>query len=375
LADVGTCHNTTKSVGILGFEGVTAVDFTGPLEAFSIARTDIDTDKARPCYDVRIIGVDGKTFVSGSNLAVSARETLANASKIDTILVPGGLGMPDGPIHRKVGEWLQARAGEINRVISIGSGIYALAQSGLLDGRKVATHWRFAQDVARRFPKIRVDRAASFLKDGPFYTCGGGTASTELALALIGEDYGSRAALTVARELCVRLRPLGDHASTLDFFQFECGPDDRLAELPAWIAAHLNHDLSVEVLAERACLCPRHFSRLFKRAFHATPANFVETLRIDEAQRQLLLTRGSVDGVAAAVGFRDSDSFRRAFERRLGVNPALFRRQRFAVVQGNTGRASHGGLSKARAGALKPVGRHKGEGTGTSVRLRGTRRL
>jgi transcriptional regulator GlxA family with amidase domain len=213
------------------------------------------------------------------------------------------------------------------------------------------------------------------LKDGPFYTCGGGTASTELALALIGEDYGSRTALSVARELCVRLRPLGDHASTLDFSQFECGPDDRVAELPAWIAAHLNHDLSVEVLAERACLCPRHFSRLFKRTFHATPANFVETIRIDEAQRQLLLTRGSVDGVAAAVGFRDPDSFRRAFERRLGVNPALFRRQRFAVVQGNTGGASNSGLSKGSAGALKPVGRHKGEGTGTSVRLRGTRRL
>jgi transcriptional regulator GlxA family with amidase domain len=372
---VGTCHNTAKSVGILGFEGVTAVDFTGPLEAFSIARTDIDTDKARACYDVRVIGVDGKTFVSGSNLAVSARETLAKASKVDTVLVPGGIGMPDGPIHRKVGEWLQARAGELNRVISIGSGIYALAHSGLLDGRKVATHWRFAQDVARRFPKIRVDRAASFLKDGRFYTCGGGTAATELTLALIGEDYGSRAALSVARELCVRLRPLGDHANTLDFFQFECGPDDRLAELPAWIAAHLNHNLSIEVLAERACLCPRHFSRLFKRAFQATPANFVETLRIDEAQRQLLLTRGSVDSVATAVGFRDCDSFRRAFERRLGVNPALFRRQRFTVVRGSTGRASNGELSKASAGALKPVGRHKGEATGTSARLRGTRRL
>jgi AraC-like DNA-binding protein len=104
----------------------------------------------------------------------------------------------------------------------------------------------------------------------------------------------------------------------------------------------LNDNLSVEVLAGRACLCPRHFGRLFKRVFRSTPANFVETLRIDEARRQLLLTPKSVESVGAAVGFTNSDSFRRAFERRVGINPAAFRKQRFSVVgKQNERRSSH----------------------------------
>jgi transcriptional regulator GlxA family with amidase domain len=359
MKKVSACRsNGTKSIGILGFDGVTVLDLVGPLEALTAARTDIDTDKVRACYDVRIIAVDAKTFVSDSNLVVTARETLAKVRDLDTVLIPGGLGMRDGETNRKVAEWLVAHAGDLNRVVSICTGIYALAQSGLLDGRKVATHWRFAQDVARRFPKIRVDQTASFLKDGPFYTCGGGTASTELTLALIEEDYGSRVALSVARELCVRLRPLGDHSNTLDFSQFECGPNDRLAELPAWIAAHLNHDLSVEVLANRACLCLRHFSRVFKRTFGITPAGYVEALRIDEARRQLLLSHGSVQSVAAAVGFRDSDSFRRAFERHLGVNPATFRRQRFSVVTASRTSIQNRSLPASRI-REKPLRRYR----------------
>jgi transcriptional regulator GlxA family with amidase domain len=362
-----------KSIGILGFDGVSILDLSGPLEALVAARTDVDADKVRACYDARIIAVNAKTFVSASNVAFLAKETLLKASDLDTVIIPGGLGMREGETGRKVSEWLGAHAAELNRIVSISSGIYPLAQSGLLDGRKVATHWKYAQDVARRFPKLRVDSTASFLKDGPFYTCGGGTAATELTLALIEEDYGSRVALSVARELCVRLRPLGDHANALDPAQFECGPNDRLAELPAWIAAHLNHDLSVEILADRACLCPRHFSRLFKRAFRSSPANFVETLRIDEARRQLLLARVSVEGVAAAVGFKDADSFRRAFERRVGVNPATFRRQRFAVVVDTDKTASSRDSSKISVLPRKALGRHKSVNGSSSLRLRGAR--
>ena len=350
--------NPTKAIGILGFDGVAVPDLVGPLEAFTIARTDIETDKIRACYDVRIIAVHHKTFVSDSNLVVTAADTLSKARGFDTVLIPGGLGLREGETNRKISEWLRSRACDLNRVVSISTGIYALAQSGLLDGRKVATHWRFTQDVARRFPKLRVDQTASFLKDGPFYTCGGGTASAELALALIEEDYGPRIALSVARELCLRLRPLGDHSNPLDFSQFECGPNDRLAELPAWIAAHLNHDLSVEVLANRACLCLRHFSRVFKRAFGRTPASYVEALRIDEARRQLLLSHASVQSVAAAVGFRDSDSFRRAFERHLGVNPATFRRQNFSVVPTSRTVAPHR-LLQAAGLKEKPMRRYK----------------
>jgi transcriptional regulator GlxA family with amidase domain len=147
-----------------------------------------------------------------------------------------------------------------------------------------------------------------------------------MTLALIEEDYGSRLALSVARELVMRLRPPGDNESSLDASQFQCGPIDRLADLPAWISAHLNENLSVDVLSDRTCLCPRHFSRLFRRFFNVTPAAFVEQIRLDEARRLLSHPRNRVENVARAVGFKNAVSFRRAFQRRHGVSPSSYQR-------------------------------------------------
>ena len=144
-----------------------------------------------------------------------------------------------------------------------------------------------------------------------------------MALALIEEDYGSSVALTVARELVARLRPGGDNQNSVDPLQFDCGSMDRLADLPAWIGSQLSDNLSVEVLANRACLCPRHFTRLF---FHVTPAAFVERVRLDEARRRLILPRNNVENVARDVGFKNADSFRRAFERRHGMGPLRYKR-------------------------------------------------
>ena len=315
-----------KSIGLFGFDGLASLDLTGPLETLTAARITGAEGGAAPCYNVRIIGLTGKTFVSESRVAFRTQHLLEKVPHLDTVIVPGGVAARAGEALRKIADWLAVNAVHVRRIVSISTGIYPLAQSGLLDGRKATTHWRFAQDVARRFPKVRLDPAASFTKDGSFYTCGGGTAAIELTLALIEEDYGARVALSVARELGMRLRPIGNNESHFDPGQFECGPTDRLAELPGWIGAHLNDNLSIEVLAERACICPRHFSRLFKRFFHRTPADFVETLRLNEARRRLLLPRDSVENVAVAVGFKNPDSFRRAFQRRLGVNPATFRK-------------------------------------------------
>lgn len=313
-------------VGIIGYDGVNSLDLTGPLETLAAARTGVDSQQAEPCYRVSLIGLNSKTFVSQSQVAFLAESTLLKTPDLDTVIIPGGVGMASSETRRIICDWIAANIGRIRRVVCVCNGVYPLAQSRLLDGRRIATHWRIAQDLAVRFPKLRVDASSSFLQDGPFYTCGGGTAAMEMTLALIEEDYGARVALSVAREMVVRLRPAGSSESVLDPSQFECVPTDRLAELPAWIAAHLNDDLSVEVLASRACLCPRHFSRLFKRFFNTTPATFVERIRLDEARRCLSNSRHSIASVASAVGFASADTFRRAFERRHGVSPVTFRR-------------------------------------------------
>ena len=314
------------SVAVLGFDGINALEFTGAFEVLTSARPEEPQENGRPCYSVKVMGVSGKRFISESGMILKADATLADLTRVDTLVVPGGAGIRTGETNRKVADWLVVHGRDLRRIVCVSTGIFPVARSGLLDGRKVTTHWRFAQDLLRRFPKLQVDAASSFVKDGPFYSCGGGIAPLEMVLALIDEDYGSRVALGVAREMVMRLRPPADRQNSVDPTQFDCGPMDRLAELPSWISAHLNADLSVQALADRTCLCPRHFSRVFRNAFHATPAAFVEQVRLDEARRLLLLPRNRIENVARAVGFKNAVSFRRAFHRRHGLSPTDYQR-------------------------------------------------
>jgi len=316
-------------IGMLGYEGVTALDVTGATEAFATARVDeVDGDGvSRPAYDVVILGMTGKAFTAESGVTFKPHRGLEGKVELDTLIIPGGSGLRVPRINRKVAAWIGANASRFRRVASVCTGIYGLAPTGLLDGRRVTTHWRFARDVAERFPALTLEPNALFLKDGPFYTSAGVTAGIDLALALIEEDLGSQVALTVARELVVYLKRPGGQEQYSEPLQFQVESTDRLGELAAWIRGHLRHDLSVEVLAERACLCPRQFTRRFTSIFQRTPAAFVEDLRLSEAQKRLSARGTTIDGIAASVGFRSTDAFRRAFERRFGITPTSYRKQ------------------------------------------------
>ena len=207
-----------------------------------------------------------------------------------------------GKAGAQIAQWISSRHQRIRRIASVCSGIYALAPTGLLDGRTVTTHWRFASDVARRFPKLKVNHDALFLKDGPFYTAGGITASVDLTLSLIEEDYGPGVALAVARDLVVFLKRSGGQKQYSEPLEFQIQSSDRFADLASWMVEHLRSDLSLEALARRVCLSPRQFVRRFKDAFGGTPAKFVESLRLDEARRRLTERTQTIDNVAASVG-------------------------------------------------------------------------
>jgi transcriptional regulator GlxA family with amidase domain len=319
-------------VGILGFDGVATLDLVGPLEAFTAAKVDSPEGTSQRCYQTLLIGVTGRTFVSESGATVKAARTLDSAPALDTVVVPGGIGIRRPLVTGKISDWL-TNGNKTRRIAAVSTGIYAVAASGLLESRQVTTHWRFAPVLAREFPSVRVSRAASFFKDGPFYTCGGGTAAIEMTLSLMEEDYGKSVAVGVARELIVDLRPPGEEQNDLKPFDYELDPTERLADLPAWIIAHLQSDLSIESLAKRTSLCPRHFSRLFKQLYDSTPAAFVEQLRLNEARSRLLSSRNSVATVAASVGFKSTDAFRRAFERRFEMSPREFRARSNQVRQ------------------------------------------
>lgn len=312
-------------VGILGFDGLTALDLAGPHEAFAAATDTLRAAGASAHYQLVVIGIKRRPFRAGSGLTITPQFTLETAPALDTLIIPGGEGLREPAINRRVARWIVERAPKTRRVVSVCTGIYGLAASGLLDQRRVTTHWAHAADVARRFPALRIEPNAIFVKDGKFYTSAGITAGIDLALELIEEDFGRRIALTVARELVVYLKRPGGQEQYSEPLQFQFQSTDRIGEVAQWMSRNLKKDLSVEALAQRASLSVRHFSRRFKAATGSTSAAYAEDLRLGEGRNRLLQNRSNVATIAASVGFSSADSFRRAFERRYGVSPTGFR--------------------------------------------------
>lgn len=312
-------------IGFLGFEGVMALDMVGPFDAFTSAFIE-ENGKNASCYEPIIIGLTSEAFVAESGVIFKPHKSLKNAPPLDTLIIPGGKGLRVPETQRIVAEWVSKRAAKIRRIATVCTGTYGLAATGLLNGRRVTTHWRHASQLAKRFPELKVDPNALYLRDGKFYTCAGITSGIDLSLALIEEDFGPRVALSVARELVVYLKRPGGQEQFSEPLKFQTRASDRFADLAAWIQGHLQQNLSAEALADRAYLSPRHFSRRFKDVFGSTPAVFVENLRLTEARERLTLPDQTIESVALSVGFKSADAFRRAFERRYGLKPTTYRR-------------------------------------------------
>jgi len=322
-----------KQVAIVGFEDMMSLDLTGPLEAFTSARIESPSGRHEPCYKVTIAALGAKSFRSESGLRMTASCSLSSLRQVDTLIIPGGRSMRDPAINAKLADWISRSVREIRRVATVCTGAYGLAATGLLNGRRATTHWMFCRDLAARYPKIKVDANALYIRQGKFYTSAGVTAGIDLSLALIEEDFGPQVALAVARELVVYLKRPGGQEQYSEPLKFQAQSSSRFAELAPWMMAHLGRDLSVERLAEQVCLCPRQFSRRFKYEFKSSPAAFVQRLRLDEARKRLSAAESSVEAVARSVGFQDPDSFSRAFVKRFGVAPSTFR-GRFVTGRG-----------------------------------------
>lgn len=315
-----------KNVGVIAFDGVNALDLVGPLEVFASAgRADFTRRESRGVYALHVIGLDREPVFAESGIRFVPDRQLSDAPSLDTIIVPGGSGLREPSTNSAVSTWLRLRAPAIRRVASVCTGIYALAPTGLLDGRRVTTHWRFAADIAKCFPRLIVNADAIFLKDGCYYTSGGITAGIDLALALVEEDLGPRAALAVAREMIVYLKRPGGQEQYSEPLRQQIKGVDAFAELVAWIRGHLASDTSVPALAARVQLSTRQFSRRFVAAYGRTPADYVEALRLSVAREHLAGAKRSIEAIAASVGFANADVFSRRFKRRFGISPRSYR--------------------------------------------------
>jgi len=304
------------SIAVILFDEVNAIDVAGPIEAFSCVRTET----GEPAYTIDFWALGELAVRTESGLKLCADLKPPERPIADILIVPGGKGIRLEPTLTPLSGWLRAHHESFGRIASICTGVYALAEAGVLDGREVTTHWAHANDLQDRYPELQVRPDALYLQDGRFYSSGGVTAGIDLALDLIEDDFGSDAAMRVARELVVFLKRTGAQAQFSMPLQMQSGACDRLNEVCKWAASHLDADLSVDALASPAGLSSRQFARRFREAFGTPPAAYMKRLRLDGA-RTLLSQGVSLSRAANVSGFGSTDGFRRAFEGQFGVTP------------------------------------------------------
>ncbi|MFA5957295.1 GlxA family transcriptional regulator [Hyphomicrobium sp.] len=317
-----------RSIGILALPGVQMLDVAGPLDVFAEA----NVQSGRQAYVTSVLAAAAGPLVSSSGLRVLPDVVLGlgKSAVFDTLLVAGAPHLGDTPADPALLDWLRRYAPRSRRFGSVCSGAMLLAATGLLDRRRITTHWAVAEQLARHFPDVNIEIDALHVRDGQVRTAAGVTAGLDLALALVEEDLGRDIAKKVASQLVMFFKRPGGQ---LQFSRRgETNPVGRsaLQEIQRWVIANPAADASTAALAERAGLSPRHFVRLFSQEIGMTPAAWVETVRIDVA-RQMLESGERPKQVAASCGFGDIDTFRRAFQRQAGVTPAEYRR-RYEVV-------------------------------------------
>jgi transcriptional regulator GlxA family with amidase domain len=318
----------SRHVALIAFPQAQVLDVTGPLEVFARASRWL-REQGRRTYDVYRVEVLAPTagpFVTSSGLRLVAdRAVTAARAGIDTLLVAGGIGTAAAMRDERVLAAVRRLAPRVRRLGSVCSGTFVLAAAGLLDGRRVTTHWRACAELARLFPSLSVDPDPIFVRDGNIYTSAGVTAGMDLALALVEEDEGREVALQVARELVLFLRRPGGQSQFSAQLAVQAADREPLRDLQAWIADHLAADLSIATLAARVAMSPRNFARVFGREVGLTPARFVEKTRVEAARRRLEESPRGVDQIAAECGFGSAESLRRAFLRTVRVTPSAYR--------------------------------------------------
>ncbi len=305
-------------IGFFLYPGHQLLDFAGPFGAFeSVAKI-----AGRPLYELVPLSQTGGT-VRGSGGALVKSLAAKGAAELDTLIVVGG----DIAPMRAPGEVaaVRALAAEVERVASVCTGAFLLAEAGLLAGRRATTHWRVAHRLQQEYPTVRVEADHIFIADRGVWTSAGITAGIDLALALIEADQGIEMARGVARELVVYHRRSGGQSQFSSLAQMEPATD-RIRLALAFARDHLPEPLGVERLAETVHLSPRQFSRAFRRETGETPARAVERLRVEAARIRLQDGAEPVEQIARAVGFTDPERMRRAFVKLHGIPPQAIRR-------------------------------------------------
>ncbi len=308
------------------YDRIQALDLTGPWEVMHSAGLRGDCP-----YELLSASLDGDRVSTSSGLSLSVDRATSAIEELDTLIIVGGAGTRDAVADQRLIAEVRRLSIAARRTAGVCSGAFLLAEAGLLDGRRAVTHWAYCDDLAERYPEISVEPDPIYVRDGEIVTSAGVTAGIDLALALVEEDHGPQLALEVARWLVVYARRPGGQSQFSVQLAHQAASTPPLQELQSWIGEHLDEDLSVAGLAARLHLSERQLTRRFSSELGASPADYVERVRIERARTLLEDGAEGLEQVASRCGFRSAEMMRRAFQRRLRTSPSEYR-ERFQLA-------------------------------------------
>jgi transcriptional regulator GlxA family with amidase domain len=320
-----------RPVVIVAYPGVQSLDVVGPFEVFAGAGRAAESLGRSGGYRVTLASADAAAVRAESGLELVTAPLPDAAAPLDTLVIPGGDGAQVARHHDALMGWIAAAAPRCRRVATVCSGAFLAAQAGLLDGRRVTTHWARAAQLAAEFPAIEVDADPIYVRDGPYWTSAGVTAGIDLALALVADDLGVEVAQTVARWLVMFLHRPGGQTQFATPVWLPRAERSAVRAVQSLVESAPGGDHRLPAMAAAAAMSVRHFARVFTQEVGETPARFVERVRLEAARHELETTDATLDVVADRCGFGTAETMRRAFQRRLGVAPDSYRR-RFRVV-------------------------------------------
>ena len=319
-----------RHVAMLIYPYCEIVDVTGPMDVFCFANIALQmAGKIGPTdsvYTLSLIADQAGPVKTSSGLRIVADMGYEDITEsIDTLMVAGATQIVEGLRSEKSKQWLLQMMPKVRRMVSICTGAFLLAESGLLNGRKATTHWMYCDQIANQYQDVQIQPDKIFVRDGNVYTSGGVTAGIDLALSLVEEDWGWEIASGVARGMLIFMRRPGGQSQFSSYVFNEAKNRKDFRELQAWIASHPEAELTVEMLADRMAMSPRNFSRLFCQEVGMTPAKFVERIRLEAARNMILRTDLPMESVAGKCGFNTSEQMRRSFQRFLKITPQEYR--------------------------------------------------
>jgi transcriptional regulator GlxA family with amidase domain len=314
----------SRVVVIVVFDEVTMLDVAGAGEVFA------EANRFGADYRLKIASVDGRDVTTSIGTRLGVTDSLCSIESADTIMVAGSDNLPRRAIDPALVDAVKSLAHRSQRLASICTGSFILAQAGLLNGRRATTHWHDVRLFARAFPDITVEPDAIFVRDGEVFTSAGVSAGIDLALALVELDYGTELVRAVARWLVVYLKRAGGQSQFSVLVEADPPPQSPLRKVTEAISADPAANHSVKTLAARASLSTRQLTRLFQSELGTTPARYVEMVRIDAARAALDAGRTVAD-TARMAGFGSTESLRRVFVDNLGVSPKAYR-ERFRTA-------------------------------------------